>query len=378
MPIVSKRRFLNDHLNPLNVQRSDIALLCLSMKLVMWSPSPESPDSHTTTYLVARQFLYSVDISASLTLPTLQAAILIAIYEIGHAIYPGAHTSVSVCVQNAIAMGLGWKSVRWGENNLSWTETEERARVWWAIVILERYIYLGWPRRPLMSEGPGGGELLPSDDAAWDEGNRAPKYAMTASTPVNINMGPFARLAQATHLLDRVLRHVQDSAMPAKPREEEAVQLDQALRALVAFTAAETTQRQMKLCCHTALCHSAMALLHRRYLTSQCTDSDVSVHRRSLARDTMDRVSLEFFLESKKILSGEWPSLDTTSPLVLHWGYEASLHLARSVRAEPQEGTGLALETVQSALQKTNTRWKAAGAYLNILLAHQVTSSTLD
>jgi hypothetical protein len=78
---------------------------------------------------------------------------------------------------------------------------------------------------------------------------------MTASTPANINMGPFARLAQATHLLDRVLRHVQDSAMPAKPREEEAIQLDQALRALVAFTANETTRRQMKLCCHTALCH---------------------------------------------------------------------------------------------------------------------------
>lgn len=140
MPIVSKRRFFNDLLNPLTVHRSDIALLCLSMKLVMWSPSPDSPDSHTTTYLAARQFLYSVDISGSLTLPSLQAAILIAIYEIGHAIYPGAHTSVSVCVQYAIAMGLGWKTVRWGENNLSWIETEERTRVWWAIVILERYV----------------------------------------------------------------------------------------------------------------------------------------------------------------------------------------------------------------------------------------------
>lgn len=75
----------------------------------------------------------------------------------------------------------------------------------------------------------------------------------------------------------------------------------------------------------------------------------------------MDKVSLEFFLESKKILSGEWPSFGTTSPLVLHWGYEASLHLARLARAEPEEGTSLALETVQNALRKTNTRWKAAG-----------------
>lgn len=80
---------------------------------------------------------------------------------------------------------------------------------------------------------------------------QSPNYAMTTSTPVSINMGPFARLAQATHLLDRVLHHINE---PTRS-EEEAIQLDKALRALVAFTANETTRRRMKLCCHTALCH---------------------------------------------------------------------------------------------------------------------------
>jgi hypothetical protein len=104
-----------------------------------------------------------------------------------------------------------------------------------------------------------------------------------------------------------------------------------------------------------------MALLHRPYLNPQPRVSDVSDRRCSLARDAMDRVSSEFLLESKKILTGDGPSFHTTSPLTLHWGYEASLHLARLARAEPQEGTCLALETVQNALWKTNTRWKAAG-----------------
>jgi hypothetical protein len=137
MPIVSKQRFFSDLLNPLTIIHSDIALLCLSMKLVMLSP--HAPDFHPPTYLAARQFLQSVTISGTLTLPILQAAILIAIYEIGHAIYPAAYVSVNICVQHAIALGLGWKTARWGENHMSWVETEERMRVWWAIVILERY-----------------------------------------------------------------------------------------------------------------------------------------------------------------------------------------------------------------------------------------------
>lgn len=78
---------------------------------------------------------------------------------------------------------------------------------------------------------------------------------MTASSPGDINMGRFARLAQATYLLDRVLGHIQDSEMSTEDRDEEAVYLDKALCALVAFTASETARRQIKLCSQAALCH---------------------------------------------------------------------------------------------------------------------------
>jgi hypothetical protein len=77
---------------------------------------------------------------------------------------------------------------------------------------------------------------------------------MTASSSGDINMGRFARLAQATYLLDRVLVHIQDSAMTAELRDEEAFHLDKALSALVAFTANETSQRQIRVCSQAALC----------------------------------------------------------------------------------------------------------------------------
>ncbi len=142
MPIISKQRFFIRLLDSPDIHRSDVALLCLSMKLVMWLPSLDHPDSRPPIYIAARQFLYSVDISKHLTLPILQAAILITIFEIGHAIYPAAHISMSLCIECVAAMGLGWKSARWGENSLSWIEIEERKRVWWAIVILERYVLI--------------------------------------------------------------------------------------------------------------------------------------------------------------------------------------------------------------------------------------------
>ncbi|KAE9371217.1 hypothetical protein N431DRAFT_491616 [Stipitochalara longipes BDJ] len=188
MPIVSKRLFSTT-----------------TMKLITWSPPPENPDPITQMYIAARQSLDSVDMSVTLTLTALQAAILIALYEIGHAIYPAAYL-------------LGWKMAPRSTDNLSWTEMEERRRVWWAI-------------RHITSEAPSDNDLLPVDDVAWDEG--------VPSTPGDINMGRFARLAQATHLLDRVLAHNKDSVMAVEFLDQETVHLDNALHSLMSFTIEE-------------------------------------------------------------------------------------------------------------------------------------------
>jgi hypothetical protein len=87
-----------------------------------------------------------------------------------------------------------------------------------------------------------------------------PNYSMNAPAPSDINMGPFGRLAQATYLLDQVHRHVSDYTMTDKYREEEAVRLDRALRALITFTTSETARRQGNLCSQMALCHRYLPL----------------------------------------------------------------------------------------------------------------------
>ncbi|KAL4982803.1 hypothetical protein BDW68DRAFT_170151 [Aspergillus falconensis] len=364
MPIISKRRFFSLFSDPPSAQRTDMGFLCLAMKLVVWTPSATSPDPRTTTYLAAKQLLYTCDLSLTLTLSTLQAYILMAVYEIGHAIYPAAHLSIGACVNYATALGLGWATPSWLEGRLSWIEAEERRRVWWAIVILERYISLGWQQRPIVSEPPGMDEMLPIDDAAFDEEVMVPGYSMIASTPCSISMGRFARLAQATYLLDRVLRHTQDRTLSAESREEEAIQLDRSLSALLTFTANETERRGIKICSQAALCQSALAILHVPYLSP---DSNASGHRRSIARDAMNRLSEEFFHESDRILHGSGLPFEATSPFTFHWGYEASLHLTRLSQDNPASSAILARETVHAALKMGNARWRLAGAYVDIL-----------
>lgn len=138
LPIVSKKRFYDHLLNPLFDLRADVALLCLCMKLVSWS-SPDA-DPETPLYTTVKQYLIDLEISGIFTLQTLQSCIFITIYELGHAIYPSAYISIGTCTRYAFALGISWRpSAGPGTNNpLSWIDQEERRRVWWAIIIIDR------------------------------------------------------------------------------------------------------------------------------------------------------------------------------------------------------------------------------------------------
>ena len=91
-----------------------------------------------------------------------------------------------------------------------------------------------------------------------------PARLFTVSSPSNINMGSFARLAQATSLLGRVFRHIGDLTADKKFHHEEAAQLDRTIRALNNLAKAEGQLRDMVICPQTAICYRyAIAYLPR-------------------------------------------------------------------------------------------------------------------
>jgi hypothetical protein len=92
-------------------------------------------------YLAAKRFCAETELAGNLTIPFLQATIFIAIYELGHAIYPSAYLSIGSCARYGTALGInndGKSSGRHPPDN--WVELEEIRRVWWGILILDRYI----------------------------------------------------------------------------------------------------------------------------------------------------------------------------------------------------------------------------------------------
>jgi hypothetical protein len=92
-------------------------------------------------YHAAKRFHMAVEAVGVLSVHVLQANILTAIYEMGHAIYPAAYISVGTCARYGLALGID-KCVtgppcesEWAR---FWVEIEEKRRAWWAIILLDR------------------------------------------------------------------------------------------------------------------------------------------------------------------------------------------------------------------------------------------------
>lgn len=73
-----------------------------------------------------------------MSLHVLQATIFIALYEMGHAIYPAAYLTVGACARYGIALGLDKLMTDNSGFDTSLMEIEEKRRSWWGVLALDR------------------------------------------------------------------------------------------------------------------------------------------------------------------------------------------------------------------------------------------------
>lgn len=118
--------------------RPDVASLLLTIKFITTLPLPNLPNPRTTLYHTVKHSYLEVESSFSVLV--LQAGILVALYELGHGIYPAAFLSVGQCARYAHALGINTRHTAPATKVLALVEVEKRRRVWWAIVILDRYV----------------------------------------------------------------------------------------------------------------------------------------------------------------------------------------------------------------------------------------------
>lgn len=140
IPIISQVRLTSlADLELGNRPRADFALLLLAMKLIQNVPGSSSNAVKDLLYICAKEFAASLEIAGVYTLLKLQANLLISVYEMGHGIFPAAYVSVGCCVTQAMVLGIhNREAPQILEQPRTWIDWEERQRVWWLVVILER------------------------------------------------------------------------------------------------------------------------------------------------------------------------------------------------------------------------------------------------
>ncbi|RFU31608.1 hypothetical protein B7463_g4737, partial [Scytalidium lignicola] len=369
MPIISNKRLFDSMLNPLTEPDSELPLLLLAMKVILWNPSKQqSKDPKIETYLIAKRMIDEAVTAGLLSLQLLQAQVLLAVFGLGHAIYPAAYLSVGACARYGIALGVDISlrpDFQAQHPSINVLQIEERRRTWWAILILDRFLQLGNPRRPLSTEDPKPESLLPSDDEAFDQGNiSGPSFPVSAAA--NVKMGALARMSQASYLLSHVYRynHFRSETKSISDQQQEYWQLDNTIRSLLNLSYVEGELRRMAVCGQTSICYSALIALHDP--DSFRTDPQHLQFAVDLLKPLADAMSWD----SAIFLSGTLVSVNDASPLLLFWAYEAGTIYNRLMPHYERDTLEL-LYQMKEKLRIMSHRWQAGNAYLEILNSNE-------
>lgn len=357
MPIVSKVLFYKLLLKRLTYNRAELHLLLLAMKL---SGDVVTKTPQTQLYEVTKQFQHSAQNSGIFSLLVLQAGIFIACYELGHGIYPAAFMSISSCARYAAALGVDSSVSGHVEAKIETLDLEECRRAWWTILAMDRFMSLANPKRRLVTPDPDTSNYLPIDDQNWDNGTAGPEDACTLGSANTLEMGRFARLAQAAHLLSLV---IQDVAVGA----DDSTQLRRTIFALVHVSRLEARARRLELCSQMSTCFSAILLLDHPTSFHDATSEQHSSHPDATLSPESASVLKSTIEMAERILGAHEAVKNIIAPFVLHVNYKAaSVYLQRAVE-EPSGVEAGYVATLKKSLKLFSQRWLVADAYLSLL-----------
>ncbi|KAL7904110.1 hypothetical protein GGI35DRAFT_242218 [Trichoderma velutinum] len=370
IPILSRNQLLLSLESPLAGTETDLLLLVLAMKVLLWNPSAEhstNTNPRTEGYLLARRAIDEAVLAGAMSCRLLQAQILLAVFELGHAIYPAAYLSVGACARYGTALGVDASlspDFRLQNPSIRRLDIEEQRRTWWMVLILDRFTQLGNPQRPLSTADIQRDSLLPSDEESFDQGD-IPDESFPVSAAADIRMGMLARMCQASYLLELVLRYNRNRAASASSSvefddHEEYWQLDKTLNALLNLSYVEGEIRRTAVCAQTSICYSGLIALH------DPQSSRIDQQHMQFATDMLMPVVESMAWDSKIFLSGFRVSVGDASPLLLLWAYQASTIYNRLLSQYQKESLFL-LYQMKLKLRVMSQRWLAGVAYLKLL-----------
>ncbi|KAL5346249.1 hypothetical protein ACLOAV_008517 [Pseudogymnoascus australis] len=380
MPIISKKRLTRNMLNPMWEAGPDLALVFLCMKLMAPRPQDDPENIYNPMYAAAKRFISYLEASGTVSLMVLQAYILVALYELGHSIYPAAWMTVGSCARYGQVLGIhdSERAPQLLPLVSTWTELEERRRSWWGVIILDSVVSIGSKGRVLACEEPHDRAALPATTSAWDEGQMASQNPPSVSSPLSDPLCPFARLCQASRLLGKVVRHHGQRDVQETKHFQQASDLYLELSELARILTHQAAMPQEYLPFSTpmSVCFSALCALCDPYAChgEQPTTPEQS-KMQTQAVDGLNTVSSSIKEFSDHLISQTTNNLDIerVSPFVMETLYTAGANFAWDVRETGNESSQESLDSIRQNLGRFVGKWKSSQAYLRILEAQEFT-----
>jgi hypothetical protein len=137
-PIIPQKAFW-DRLPGLSpAMPADFTTLCLCMQLILQRPSAQATSMQTSLYINIKRILSLLEATGYQSLESVQCRVIVAFYEMGHAIYPAASISIAAAARLARTAGVYSKVDTQIGRGTALVEAEARRRLWWAVANIDR------------------------------------------------------------------------------------------------------------------------------------------------------------------------------------------------------------------------------------------------
>lgn len=256
LPVVSESLFYERLPNTFTKPRADVSLLSLSMAIITTIPTEKGLESMSSLYTLVKGSIAIIEAANLNTPEVVQARLLVSLFETGHAL-PAAYISLAGTARAAAAIKIN-ETI----NDPCSPSSEESRRLWWGIVMLDRYYTLERGDGPCATQDLGSPQHLPRDGNLWDQQIIASNEPLPMSTPSSVRVGPFARQAQISHVVNLLLIHLHDQKIQGSLDVEESDQLARTLLAFSKLLPEETPQPWPRYCGAMGMCFSSLMVLH--------------------------------------------------------------------------------------------------------------------
>ncbi|KAL1882028.1 hypothetical protein VTK73DRAFT_2742 [Phialemonium thermophilum] len=285
---------------------ADDSILLLSICLVTAQPADDVAGiaAPTAALYAAMKMLYGqvqAVVQGSITL--VQAGLIISAYEYASNRLDSAYVSIAACARMAQSTGIDLSAFRAAQRDTETTlrpDAMEHCNIWWAIVILERFIMLETCRNRYQSPTaacPDYGFSLPFDFDGGDTPTIRGGSNVTIPSQSSYGLRSFAQQAQAVHLLDRILRIISSPDNPER-RLWQLLELDGKLQKDLLELMQERLRPGGLKCGAIATLIRSLYVLHQEIIATAPILSSLADHeswqrRSKAALDTATRIMAE-------------------------------------------------------------------------------------